>query len=326
MLMMGTLISISSYSWMGMWIGLEINLLSILPLMTSYKNMMSSEATLKYFLTQAMASTILLFVVILFSMNSLMKININSLLILIFNSSLLTKMGAAPFHFWFPEVIEGLSWMNSLIMLTWQKLAPMVIIMYNFKLSLFFMLIIIFCMLTSGIQGLNQISIRKILAYSSINHLGWMLSSMLFFESIWMIYFFIYTITSMNLVIIFYKNNIFYLKQLFNNLNNNLLIKLIFMFNFMSLGGLPPFLGFLPKWLTIQELITNNMYMLTFIMMVMTLMTLYFYIRIMFSTLILSMNEINFKLYLNLNSIFIFFINLMSIMGLMFCSMIFINF
>jgi len=218
-----------------------------------------------------------------------------------------------------------LSWINRLIILTWQKLAPIVIIIYNFKLSIFFILIIIFCILTRGIQGLNQVRLRKILTYSSINHIGWILRSIIYLESIWFIYFIIYIITSINIVLILSKNNIFYLKQLFSNLNKNFFIKFIFILNFISLGGLPPLLGFFPKWLTIQELIFNKIYFLTLIIVIITLITLYFYIRIIFSTLILNINEINIKLNSNINFIFIFFINLLSIIGLIFCKIVFIN-
>nr|YP_009995389.1 NADH dehydrogenase subunit 2 [Ochthebius himalayae]QNP09805.1 NADH dehydrogenase subunit 2 [Ochthebius himalayae] len=319
-MMMGTLISISSYTWLGMWMGLEINLLSIIPLFSNCKNMLNNEASLKYFITQVMASTVMLFSIIILSSNlfETWMSNFN----MIFNSSLLTKMGAAPFHFWFPEVMEGLNWSNCLLLLTWQKIAPMILIMYN-KMMMFFSIIIIFSMVISGIMGMNQISLRKILAYSSINHIGWMIGSMLFMESIWIIYFSIYTIISMNIILIFKHYNVFYLKQLFNMMNNNSMLKFFFMMNFLSLGGLPPFLGFLPKWLTIQLMIENNLILLTGLMTVMTLMTLYFYMRITFTTLMINMNEVNFYFKYKNNNWMMMFFNFMSLIGLLFVTVIF---
>nr|YP_009995467.1 NADH dehydrogenase subunit 2 [Ochthebius scopuli]QNP09922.1 NADH dehydrogenase subunit 2 [Ochthebius scopuli] len=319
-MMIGTFITISSYSWLGMWMGLEINLLSIIPLFSNSKNMMNNEASLKYFITQTMASTIMLFSIIIMSSNLLenWENNFN----MIFNSSMLTKMGAAPFHFWMPEVMEGLNWSNCLLLLTWQKIAPMVLIMYN-NMSMFFSLIIIFSMLISGIMGINQISLRKILAYSSINHIGWMISSLLFLESIWMIYFIVYSIVSINIILLFKKFNIFYLKQTFMMLNNNYSVKLFFMLNFLSLGGLPPFMGFMPKWLTIQLLIENNLLLITIFMVVMTLMTLYFYMRITFSTLMINMNELNYQFKIKTNMWIIMTINFLSLSGLMFVTLIF---
>nr|ARH54676.1 NADH dehydrogenase subunit 2 [Tachinus subterraneus] len=322
-LSIGTLISISSYSWMGMWLGLEINLLSVIPLMNSTKNILSSEASLKYFITQAIASTILLFAIIMMSNNLMIIKNINNSLIIIFNSALLTKMGAAPFHFWFPEVMEGLSWMNCLILLTWQKIAPMIIIMYNMNFTMFFSMIIMFCMLISGILGLNQVSLRKILAYSSINHIAWMLSSMLFMETLWMYYFMIYSLISLNIILMFKIMNIYYMKQLFNSLNKNIIIKFFFIMNFLSLGGLPPFIGFLPKWLTIQSLIDNNFYFLTMLMILMTLLTLFYYMRITFSTFTLSMNENNYNIFVKMNYSLIIFINFLSLMSLILLTLMF---
>nr|YP_010443323.1 NADH dehydrogenase subunit 2 [Coenochilus striatus]UTE83851.1 NADH dehydrogenase subunit 2 [Coenochilus striatus] len=287
-LMIGTLISISSYSWMGMWMGLEINLLSLIPLMSSTKNMFASEAALKYFIVQALASTILLFSIIMVSMYFSFNLKFNLYFSLMLNTSLLTKMGAAPLHFWFPEVMEGLNWFNSLIMLTWQKIAPMILIMYSNETKIYFIICIIFSMMISGIMGMNQTSLRKILAYSSINHIGWMLGAILISPTIWFYYFSIYCIITINIIVIFWTLNTFYINQLFITFNTNPLVKFFFMLNFLSLGGLPPFLGFMPKWLLINSLIQSNFYFLTFLMTIMTLITLYFYMRITFSSLLLN--------------------------------------
>nr|ARH54520.1 NADH dehydrogenase subunit 2 [Ocypus ophthalmicus] len=322
-LMIGSMISISASSWMGMWMGLEINLLSIIPLMNSNKNLFSSEASLKYFITQALASTILLFSIILLSNNIFLINQIKSNILLIFNSALLTKVGAAPFHFWLPEITEGLSWLNCLILLTWQKIAPMIILMYNMEFSEFFFLIIIFSMLISGIMGFNQTSIRKILAYSSINHIGWMISSMFTLETIWFYYFLIYTLISLNIILIFHILNIFYLKQLFVSMNGNFILKFFFVFNFLSLGGLPPFIGFFPKWLTIENLIMTNLFLLTFTMIILTLLALFYYVRIMFSTLVLNISEINYLIDNKLNQFWTMVSNFLSIFGFLICTVLF---
>nr|WVD73135.1 NADH dehydrogenase subunit 2 [Monolepta bicavipennis] len=322
-LMFGTLVAISAYSWFNMWIGLEVNLLSMIPLMKSHSNKFPAEATLKYFITQALASTIMLFsLIMMLNSSEFMVTQFESSYILILNSALLTKLGAAPFHAWFPEVMEGLNWMNNLILLTWQKLAPMILIMYNFKMSLFFMIIIIISSIIGSILGFNQISTRKIMAYSSINHIAWMLASMMNFKMIWFSYFIIYSTISINIIMIFYILNIFNLNQLFMSLNSNKLIKLFFIMNFLSLGGLPPFLGFLPKWLVISNLVNNNFYTLSFILIVFTLITLFFYIRICLSTLTISTKEVILK-NLTFNNFFLIFINMISLLSLFLCTSIF---
>nr|ARH54325.1 NADH dehydrogenase subunit 2 [Cymbiodyta marginella] len=320
-LMISTIITISAHSWLGMWIGLEINLLSFIPLMNSSKNSMSTEASIKYFIVQALASTILLFSMISMSM-MFPYLTFSKTLTLIMNSALLTKMGAAPFHFWFPEVTEGLNWINVMILLTWQKIAPMILLMYNIN-HVYFNFIILSCMVISGVMGINQISIRKILAYSSINHIGWMISAMMFFETIWFYYFLVYTLITANIIFILNKQNSFYLKQLFNSMKNNFIMKLFFIMNFMSLGGLPPFIGFFPKWITIQTMVTNNSFMMSFLMIILTLFTLYFYMRITFSTILLSSNETKFFAPPAQSNFTLILFNFLTIMGLLYCTMIF---
>nr|APX40564.1 NADH dehydrogenase subunit 2 [Galeruca interrupta] len=321
-MLIGTFISISAYSWFNMWIGLEINLLSIIPLMKSNKNIFPAEASLKYFITQTLASTIILFAIILSLISSdYIPNNTDYWLMMIMNSALLTKLGAAPFHAWFPEVMEGLNWMNNLILLTWQKLAPMVLIMYNLKMMWFLMFIIIVSSIISGIMGFNQTSLRKIMAYSSINHISWMLAGMLNSKLIWLTYFIIYFFITLNIVIIFYQLNLFNVNQLFYSMNSNKLVKLFFIFNFLSLGGLPPFLGFLPKWIVIDNLVLNQMYTLSLILIISTLITLYFYIRLTFSTLTILMSE-NLIKPTKLKNFIWLFLNLFTLLSLFLCTSI----
>nr|YP_010430472.1 NADH dehydrogenase subunit 2 [Nigidius sinicus]USR68896.1 NADH dehydrogenase subunit 2 [Nigidius sinicus] len=322
-LMMGTLIAISSYSWMGMWIGLEINLLSFIPLIKSKNNIFSSEAALKYFIVQAIASTILLFSIILLSLISMYLIEFKSPLTMILNSSLLLKMGSAPFHFWFPEVMEGLTWSSSLTLLTWQKIAPMILFIYLNKNIMFISIIIISCMLISGIMGQNQLSLRKIMAYSSINHIGWMIASSLMSESIWTFYFIIYSIISINIIMMFKTLNIFYFKQMIISSTKNTSLKLFLILNFLSLGGLPPFLGFFPKWLTIQAMTEKNMLTLATLMIILTLMTLYFYMQLTFTSTTLSTSLIIYNLN-NLESKFLILSsNLITLLSLIILTLIF---
>nr|AXS65531.1 NADH dehydrogenase subunit 2 [Chrysomeloidea sp. 7 KM-2017] len=323
-LFMGTLIAVSSYSWLSMWMGLEVNLLSMIPLMKSSSNLYPSESALKYFISQALASSSLLFAVITsMNLNEFIPQNSNYLLMMILNSALLTKTGAAPFHAWFPEVIEGLDWNNSLILLTWQKIAPMVLIMYNSKMVLFLSIIVIFSTIVGGVLGMNQISLRKILAFSSINHMAWMIASMLNSQTIWMIYFVVYSVISLNIIIFFKNLNIYSVSQLLSTVNNNKMIKIMFSFNFFSLGGIPPFLGFFPKWLTINNLTINGFSLLSFILVVSTLITLFFYLRMTFSTLVLNSSEplISTKKSFPLS---MFLTNFISLMGLGICTLTFL--
>nr|YP_010319224.1 NADH dehydrogenase subunit 2 [Dacus vijaysegarani]QZO77425.1 NADH dehydrogenase subunit 2 [Dacus vijaysegarani] len=291
-LMMGTLITVSSNSWLGAWMGLEINLLAFIPLMNN-NNLMSTEASLKYFLTQAMASAILLFAIMMSYLNnySVMQETMmyNDIII---TSSLLLKSGAAPFHFWFPNVMEGLSWMNALTLMTWQKIAPLMLISYMNQNN-FIILVIILSTIAGSLGGLNQTSLRKLMAFSSINHLGWMLAAMQASESMWLIYFSFYSFMSLSLIIMFNSFKMYHMNQLFNSFFNCKTLKFMLFLNLLSLGGLPPFIGFLPKWLIIQLLVTKGQYILMTLMTVMTLITLFFYLRLCFAAFMLNYFENN---------------------------------
>nr|YP_010437848.1 NADH dehydrogenase subunit 2 [Ischyja marapok]UTB53980.1 NADH dehydrogenase subunit 2 [Ischyja marapok] len=299
-LIFSTLISISSNSWFGCWIGLEINLLSFIPLISNSNNLLSTEASLKYFLTQSIASINFLFSIMM-KMMLLKNFEMNFFLSIMINSSMLMKMGASPFHFWFPNIVEGLSWFNNFILMTWQKITPMIILSYYFNKN-FILIIIMINAIIGALGGLNQTSLRKIMAFSSINNLSWMLSSILISENLWIFYLMLYSFMISIMCFIFYSFNMFYINQLFIN-NMNSLIKINLLINFLSLGGLPPFIGFFPKWIIINFLIMNQMYLLTFILIMMSLILLFFYIRIIYSTFLFNYLKMKwFKLFIKNNS------------------------
>nr|APX40642.1 NADH dehydrogenase subunit 2 [Crioceris asparagi] len=295
-LILGTLIAISSYSWLSIWMGLEINLLSILPLMVDSKNSYPSEAALKYFVTQVVASALLLFSMV-FNLN-LMEFNFTGqddlphhIVNLTFFSALLIKMGAAPFHIWFPEILEGLNWINALIMLTWQKIAPMIVMLFYCKNSLFLLSVIVSSAVVGSILGLNQISLRKILAYSSINHMAWMISTMVSVKTIWLPYFLVYSVTTINIVLIFKNFNIYFLNQLLKIYGQNKYFNWLVALNFLSLGGIPPFLGFLPKWFTIMGLSKMGLFLISILLIFFALIVLFFYLRLTLTAFLLTKSE-----------------------------------
>nr|AEW48056.1 NADH dehydrogenase subunit 2 [Stegana singularis] len=325
-MMIGSMITITSTSWLSAWMGLEINLLSFIPLMSDNNNLMSTEASLKYFLIQALASTVLLFSIILMMMKNNINYEINlSYISMISLSSLLLKSGAAPFHFWFPNIMDELSWMNCLLLMTWQKIAPLMLISYvNIKNMLY--ISIIMSVIVGSLGGLNQSSLRKLMAFSSINHLGWMLTALNSNENIWMIYFLMYSFLSFSLTFMFDNFKIFHFNQMFSLFFYSKILKFILFFNFLSLGGLPPFLGFLPKWIIIQQISFNNEYFIMMILMMSTLITLFFYLRICYSAFMLNYFENNWlmnKQMKNMNYNLYLIMSFFSIFGLIFISILY---
>nr|YP_010850283.1 NADH dehydrogenase subunit 2 [Tomicus minor]WGH11774.1 NADH dehydrogenase subunit 2 [Tomicus minor] len=326
-MMMGSLISISSSSWMMAWMGLELNLMSILPLMKIPKHKDSSESTIKYFIIQAIASTLMLFSIIMMTnlSNSKFSFFFMNNLNMVTTSAILMKMGAAPFHFWVPEVTMGLSWKMVYIVLTWQKLAPMILMAYTISNNIIFInIFIILSSMMGSILGMNQTYLKKLMAYSSINHIGWMISSLFCSYKTWLIYYSIYCIMNLNIIILLNNYKMYSTYQMMNFMSKNKMMKMLVMMNFLSLGGLPPFLGFLPKWLTINNLINNNYYTITFILIMFSLISLYFYLRITFSSLMLYSNENIINMHQPIN-FYMMMMNKMNILSMIFYPLLYLS-
>nr|AKE36790.1 NADH dehydrogenase subunit 2 [Rubiconia intermedia] len=272
----GTMITLSSKNWISMWMGLELNLMSFIPIMLNKSNKSSAEAAMIYFLMQSMGSMLLLMSVMMLMSKYSIENKMNNIIITV---SLLMKLGAAPFHLWMPEVMSKINWYKGAILMTWQKMAPLMMmsnIMYNhFILNL----AILSSVVLGGLGGINQTSLRKLMGYSSINHLGWMLSINKFMN-LWMAYFAIYSALVLMICQTFHKMKMYFLNQL-QGINMDSTEKINLFVMMLSMGGLPPFIGFLPKWITMQAMINSKEMMIMFVMIMFSLITLMFYLRIM---------------------------------------------
>nr|AQP27372.1 NADH dehydrogenase subunit 2 [Aderitotermes cf. fossor BDIT074] len=291
-LVSGMLVSVSSNSWLGAWMGLEINLMSFIPLMSNVKNMYNTEASLKYFIVQVLASATLLFLVVMKTLTEdLFSLESNSYTPMIICTPLLLKSGAAPLHWWFPGVMEGLSWENCALLMTVQKAAPLMLMSYLIEMNTFTLSIIMASTIVGAIGGLNQTSMRKILTYSSINHTGWMLIALTTSESLWLMYFMIYSTLALTVVSAIKLSGVSFINQTMLTNKETMLIKFMMFTSLLSLGGLPPFLGFMPKWIIIQAMIMNNMAPLAVIVVVTSLITLYYYLKISYSSFMILNTE-----------------------------------
>nr|AIW64117.1 NADH dehydrogenase subunit 2 [Microcebus rufus] len=287
----GTMLTMISSHWLLIWIGLEINMLSIIPILAKNPKPRSTEAATKYFLTQATASMLLMFTIVFSAMHSgqwtITNIDSNNMLISFTMIIALTmKLGMAPFHFWVPEVTQGVSLMTGMLLLTWQKLAPISIMIQMLPLINLniLMLIALLSVLTGGWGGLNQTQLRKILAYSSIAHMGWMMAILMFCPSMTMLNLFIYLMLTITMFMMLNMNTNTTTLTLSNLWSKSPTITMMTLVSLLSLGGLPPLTGFLPKWLIIQELTKNNNIIVATMMAIMALLNLYFYMRLIYST------------------------------------------
>ena len=166
---------------------------------------------------------------------------------------------------------------SCLIILTWQKIGPIIIISYLYINKI--LLILILLIITNSIFGINQNSLRKILAISSINNSSWIIIALLINENLWLNYIIIYSILNILIINIFIKYNINYINQL-KFFNLNFFNKINILILILSILGLPPIIGFLIKWILIKTLILNKLYLILIILVTLTIINLYFYIKI----------------------------------------------
>nr|AAQ93789.1 NADH dehydrogenase subunit 2 [Mirounga leonina] len=287
--MSGTMIVLTSSHWLLTWIGFEMNMLAIIPILMKTHNPRATEASTKYFLTQATASMLLMMGIIINLMFSgqwtISKIP-NPIASGLMTIALAMKLGMAPFHFWVPEVTQGVPLSSGMILLTWQKIAPLSVL-YQISSSINPKLMIsmaIVSVLVGGWGGLNQTQLRKILAYSSITHMGWMAIILTYNPTLMLLNLTIYIMMTLSTFTLLIHNSSTTMTSLSQSWNKLPLTTSLILMLMLSLGGLPPLSGFMPKWMIIQELTKNDMIILPTFMAITALLNLYFYMRLSYTT------------------------------------------
>nr|UYB78431.1 NADH dehydrogenase subunit 2 [Alectorobius microlophi] len=278
-LSMSIIMSLSTSSLFFLWVCLEFNMMSFIPLMYS-KNLISMNSVMMYFLIQSAASSIYIFSISIFFLNSFF-INYMCMLVMI---SMLIKLGAAPFHYWLPQISEGLTFYILSILLTLQKMIPFYITSI-FKTN-FLILFILMSAVMGSIGGFNQFSTRKILAFSSISHLAWILSLQLINSNFWIIYLMIYSLIIIILIKILYTYSINFINF---SKKMNPYTNFLFIIMLLSLGGMPPTIGFIVKWVSLK-IIVNSMTIILIPLIFSSLINLFFYLRLSYNSIFKFMN------------------------------------
>uniref|UniRef100_Q1W9F4 NADH-ubiquinone oxidoreductase chain 2 n=2 Tax=Hemitriakis japanica TaxID=376633 RepID=Q1W9F4_HEMJP len=291
---LGTTLTFIGSHWLLVWMGLEINTLAIIPLMIRQHHPRAVEATTKYFITQATASTLLLFASVTNAWTSgewsLIEM-LNPTSATLMTIALALKIGLAPLHFWLPEVLQGLDLTTGLILSTWQKLAPFAILLQLYPLLNPDLLLSIGILSTiiGGWGGLNQTQLRKILAYSSIANLGWMITILHYAPNLTLLNLILYISMTLTTFLLFKIFNSTKINSIASSSSKSPLLSIIALLTLLSLGGLPPLSGFMPKWLILQELTKQSLFIPAMVMATMALLSLFFYLRLCYTTT-LTMN------------------------------------
>nr|APT35249.1 NADH dehydrogenase subunit 2 [Lichmera monticola] len=290
-LLLGTTITISSNHWVMAWTGLEINTLAALPLISKSHHPRAVEAATKYFLVQAAASALVLFS----SMTNawctgqwdIMQLT-HPTSCLILTAAIAMKLGLVPFHFWFPEVLQGTSLTTGLLLSTAMKLPPIALLfLTSHSLDPTFLTIMaILSTALGGWMGLNQTQIRKILAFSSISHLGWMAIIIPYNPKLTLLNFYLYSLMTAAVFLTLNTMKAMKLSTLMTTWTKTPSLNTMLLLTLLSLAGLPPLTGFLPKWLIIQELTKQDMALMAVAISLLSLLSLSFYLRLSYCTAI----------------------------------------
>nr|WEI30815.1 NADH dehydrogenase subunit 2 [Rhipicephalus turanicus] len=264
------LTSLSSNSWFIFWLMMEINMMSFIPIMNEFK-LKNYNSMITYFIIQSFSSS-------LFFVSSFQYSLFNmSLFFNLINISILIKLGMIPFHFWLILISESLTFYSLLILLTIQKIIPLLIIEKFMNKSMIPLFVL--SSLMASIMAMKHKLMKKILILSSISHQGWILCLIAKKMNFWISYLIMYSTIIYTIITNCKAVN-------FNSLNNlmsnkmSIKMKNTMIMSMMSLAGMPPFLGFFMKIVAILYLIKMNLIFMI-ILIISSLINLFFYLRIL---------------------------------------------
>lgn len=271
-LFLSTIIALSSSHWLMVWVALELNIISFLPIITASSHFQESESALKYFFFQALGSSALLLG------------SVNHPLSMLIIAGLVFKLGAAPFHFWFPTTTAGLPWPAVTLLITWQKLAPISLLIFSWShLQSILLTLGLLGAVVGGLGGIAQTRLRPLLAYSSIGHMGWILAASSASPLLGMLYFIFYLVISSPLLVSLFISNTQLTRPSDLPLSHTTMI--ITAPCTLSLSGLPPLTGILPKILALTAL---SSILPAIILITGSIINLRYYLNFFISTLVSS--------------------------------------
>nr|APZ75586.1 NADH dehydrogenase subunit 2 [Agenioideus sp. SJW-2017] len=265
-----------SSSFIMSWILLECNTMSFLSLMCLNSKLHKFSFLSSYFLIQVLSSSLLL--VSLGLMNLELNLLISSMYML-YNFSLCIKIGLAPFHMWVVNLSVSSSWLGIFMLSSVQKIMPMILLSWN-MMSWFIIILSIYSLLVVIYNMLGLISIKLIFGYSMLTHSSWM-SLMLVNMYWWLIYFILYTFLLMLICVVNSFLRVEDISDMSKLSSLNIFMKVFYMLNLLSMMGLPPFVGFLIKWMILSELFSFISYFIVLLIILTSLINLYMYMRLL---------------------------------------------
>jgi NADH-quinone oxidoreductase subunit N len=313
----GILLLVSSFNFISIYLAIELQSFCLYILAALNRNSeFSTEAGLKYFILGALSSGLFLFGFSLIygftgimNLNSLFQflsvnnnnmisgINLASIFIIV---GLFFKLSAVPFHLWAPDIYEGSPTSITVFFAIVPKIGILALLtrftylgFYDIFYSWQELLIIssICSILFGGFGALIQLKLKRLLAYSAIGHIGYILMgfSCGCFEGIQATYIYIILYMLMSLISFiillgFFKKKIIirinYLTDLTILINSNPIVAISIIITFFSIAGIPPFSGFFSKAFLFIVAIESFMYTVAIIVVITSIISCFYYLRI----------------------------------------------
>ena len=308
---LGMMIMISSNDLIVFYMGLELQSLGLYVLATFNRDQLkSSEAGLKYFVLSALSSGLLLYgCSLIYGFTGSTNFDYISTQ---FNASeyaltfgivfvlvgLAFKISAVPFHMWAPDVYEGSPTSVTLFFTMVPKIAALTVFirfLYVPFLNLIdqWQIILIFIsiasMLFGAIAAIGQKNLKRLIAYSSISHIGYALAGLATgsndgIESsvMYMTIYIIMNLGFFSCLLMMKRNNIYYeqIDDLSGLSKNHPLLSLSLLIILFSLAGIPPLAGFFAKFYIFKSVIEQSMYFLAIVGLLSTVVAAFYYLRI----------------------------------------------
>ena len=309
---LGMLVLVSARDLISLYLGIELVSLSLYVLAgMERKRQYSTEAALKYFLLGALSSGLLLLgstlvytftgettfsglsAVLWYSHDSL-GIKAGAVLMI---TALLFKLAAAPFHMWAPDVYEG----SPTIVTAYFAIVPKIAILTALITLLFAPLLGLWdeglqtlilvsagaSLFVGALGGLNQTKLKRLLAYSAIGHMGFILlavgtSTLWSLQAVYtyIIYYIIMSIASFTIVLSIFKGSLNYIAQLSGLSRTQPVLAATLAMTLFSMAGIPPLAGFLSKYLVLLAAIENGFFMISIIAVLTSVISAFYYLRI----------------------------------------------
>ena len=308
---LGMMVMISSNDLIVFYLGLELQSLALYVLASFDRdNVLSSESGLKYFVLSALSSGLLLYgcslvygfsssTNFIYIANSTTNVEYGVIFGLVFIIvGLAFKISAVPFHMWAPDVYQGSPTAVTLFFAALPKIAaltvfirflytPFINLIEQWQTILVF--ISIASMLFGAIAAINQSNLKRLIAYSSIGHMGYALAGLasgtnqgIQSSVIYMTIYLIMTLAFFSCLFMLRKKNEFYekIEDLSGLSTNHPILSIALLIVLFSLAGIPPLAGFFAKFYIFMSVIQQSMYLLAIVGLLSTVVAAFYYLRL----------------------------------------------